>query len=235
MLESTLLSKSFGKLKALDNVSIRMEAGQAVSLVGPNGSGKTTFLKCLLGLVIPDSGAIKLYEQQILGTWDYRRHIGYMPQIGRYPDNMRVGQVFDMVKEIRRDTFTHLDDDLIKAFEVDKFAHKTMRTLSGGTRQKVSACLAFMFDPDVLVLDEPTAGLDPLASEILKEKVLAEKAKGKLVLVTSHILSDLEELTTDVMYIIEGKVQFYQSIEQLKSRTGEDKLNRALAQIMRGV
>lgn len=235
MLESTLLSKSFGKLKALDNVSIRMEAGQAVSLIGPNGSGKTTFLKCLLGLVIPDSGAIKLYEQQILGTWDYRRHIGYMPQIGRYPDNMRVGQVFDMVKEIRRDTYTQLDDDLMKAFEVDKFAHKNMRTLSGGTRQKVSACLAFMFDPDVLVLDEPTAGLDPLASEILKEKVLAEKAKGKLVLVTSHILSDLEELTTDVMYIIDGKVQFYQSIEQLKSRTGEDKLNRALAQIMKGV
>jgi Cu-processing system ATP-binding protein len=233
MLESTLLSKSFGKLKALDGVSVRMEVGQAVSLVGPNGSGKTTFLKCLLGLVVPDSGSLTLNGEPILGSWDYRRHIGYMPQIGRYPDNMRVGQVFDMVKEIRRGTFTHLDDDLMQAFEVEKFAHKTMRTLSGGTRQKVSACLAFMFDPDVLVLDEPTAGLDPVASEILKEKVLAEKAKGKIVLVTSHILSDLEELTTDVMYIIEGKVQFYQSIEQLKSRTGEDKLNRALARVMK--
>lgn len=233
MLESTLLSKSFGKLKALDLVSVRMEAGQAVSLVGPNGSGKTTFLKCLLGLVVPDSGSLTLNGEPILGTWDYRRHIGYMPQIGRYPDNMRVGQVFDMVKEIRRGTFTYLDDDLIHAFEVDKFAHKAMRTLSGGTRQKVSACLAFMFDPDVLVLDEPTAGLDPVASEILKEKILAEKAKGKIVLVTSHILSDLEELTTDVMYIIEGKVQFYQSIHELKSRTGEDRLNRALAQVMK--
>ena len=233
MLESTNLSKSFGKLKALDSVSVRMETGQAVSLVGPNGSGKTTFLKCLLGLVLPDSGELTLNGQQILRNWDYRRHIGYMPQIGRYPDNMSVRQVFDMVKEIRRDTFTRLDDDLMQAFEVEKFAHKTMRTLSGGTRQKVSACLAFMFDPDVLVLDEPTAGLDPLASEILKEKVLAEKAKGKIVLVTSHILSDLEELTTDVMYIIEGKVQFYQSINELKSRTGEDKLNRALAQVMK--
>jgi len=233
MLESTLLSKSFGKLKALDSVSIRMEAGQAVSLVGPNGSGKTTFLKCLLGLVIPDSGDLTLNGQHILGTWDYRRHIGYMPQIGRYPDNMRVGQLFDMVKEIRRDTFKRVDDDLMRAFEVETFAHKTMRTLSGGTRQKVSACLAFLFDPDVLVLDEPTAGLDPLASEILKEKVLAEKSKGKLVLVTSHILSDLEELTTDVMYIIDGKIQFYESIETLKSRTGEDKLNRALAQVMK--
>lgn len=235
MLESTLLSKSFGKLKVLDGVSVRMEAGQAVSLVGPNGSGKTTFLKCLLGLVVPDSGELTLNGQPILGTWDYRRHIGYMPQIGRYPDNMRVGQVFDVVREIRQSTSSHLDDDLMRAFEVEKFAHKTMRTLSGGTRQKVSACLAFLFDPQVLVLDEPTAGLDPVASEILKEKVLTEKAKGKLILVTSHILSDLEELTTDVLYIIEGKIQFYESIEQLKSRTGEGKLNRALAQVMKRV
>lgn len=233
MLESNNLSKSFGKMKALDGISVRMNAGQAISLVGPNGSGKTTFLKCLLGLVIPDSGDVTLNGEHILGHWDYRRQVGYMPQIGRYPDNMRVGQVFDMVREIRRGTFSRTDEDLMQAFEVEKFAHKTMRSLSGGTRQKVSACLAFLFDPDVLILDEPTAGLDPVASEILKEKVLAEKKKGKLILVTSHILSDLEELTTDVMYLIEGKLQFFQSIEDLKIRTGEDKLNRALAQVMK--
>lgn len=233
MLQSSKLSKSFGKLKALDQVSVHMQSGQAVSLIGPNGSGKTTFIKCLLGLVIPDSGSLTLHAQPILGTWDYRRHIGYMPQIGRYPDHMRVGQVFDMIREIRGTEQKGFDDDLIKSYEVDKFAHKTMRTLSGGTRQKVSACLAFLFDPEVLVLDEPTAGLDPLASEILKEKVLAEKEKGKLILVTSHILSDLEELTTDVLYLMDGQVQFYQPIAQLKSRTGEEKLNRALASIMR--
>jgi Cu-processing system ATP-binding protein len=233
MLTATNLCKSFSKLKVLDNVSVKMEAGQAISLVGPNGSGKTTFLKCLLGLVIPDSGEIQLNETSILGGWDYRRHLGYMPQIGRYPDNMRVGQLFEMIREIRSGTFNRLDEDLMKAFEVDKFAYKTMRTLSGGTRQKVSACLTFLFDPAVLILDEPTAGLDPISAEILKEKILAEKAKGKLVLVTSHILSDLEELTTDVMYIIDGKVQFYQSIEELKTRTGEGKLNRALAQVMK--
>jgi Cu-processing system ATP-binding protein len=109
-----------------------------------------------------------------------------------------------------------------------------MRTLSGGTRQKVSACLAFLFNPMVLVLDEPTAGLDPLASEILKEKVLSEKARGKLILVTSHILSDLEEITTDVLYLMDGQVQFYQSIQQLKTQTGEERLNRAIARVMRG-
>jgi Cu-processing system ATP-binding protein len=211
-----------------------MQAGQAVSLIGPNGSGKTTFIKCLLGLVIPDSGSLTLNGQPVLGSWNYRRHIGYMPQIGRYPDHMRVGQVFDMVKEIRNGSYDSLDEDLIRAFEVDKFAHKPMRTLSGGTRQKVSACLAFLFNPMVLVLDEPTAGLDPLASEILKEKVLSEKARGKLILVTSHILSDLEEITTDVLYLMDGQVQFYQSIQQLKTQTGEERLNRAIARVMRG-
>jgi len=233
MLESIQLSKSFGKLKVLDGVSVRMQAGQAVSFIGPNGSGRTTFIKCLLGLVIPDSGDVTMNGEHILGNWDYRRHIGYMPQIGRYPDHIRVGQLFDMIQEIRRGTFQRLDDDLMRAFEVDTFAHKTMRTLSGGTRQKVSACLAFMFDPAVLILDEPTAGLDPLSSEILKEKVLAEKAKGKLTLLTSHILSDLDELTTDVLYIMEGKVLFYQPIEQLKAQTGEDKLHRAIANVMK--
>lgn len=233
MLESIQLSKSFGKLKVLKDMSVQMRAGQTISLIGPNGSGKTTFIKCLLGLVIPDSGSINLYGNNVLGGWDYRRYIGYMPQIGRYPDNIRIGQLFDMVQEIRRGTYQRTDDDLLRAFDLPKLAHKTMRTLSGGTRQKVSACLAFLFDPDVLILDEPTAGLDPVASEILKEKVLAEKAKGKLTLLTSHILSDLDELTTDVMYLMDGELQFYQSLETLKEQTGEEKLHRAIANVMK--
>ena len=102
-----------------------------------------------------------------------RRRIGYMPQIGRYPDNMRVGQLFEMLQRNparhRTSAATRISS---QAFEIGKIAHKPMRTLSGGTRQKVSACIAFLFDPDVLVLDEPTAGLDPVSVEILKEKVL---------------------------------------------------------------
>ena len=90
-----------------------------------------------------------------------------------------------------------------------------MRTLSGGTTQKVSASLAFLFNPDVLILDEPTAGLDPLASEILKEKIIAEKQKGKLVLITSHILSELDDLVTHVIYMQDGNLLFHKSIEPL--------------------
>jgi Cu-processing system ATP-binding protein len=109
-----------------------------------------------------------------------------------------------------------------------------MRTLSGGTRQKVSAALAFLFDPEVLILDEPTAGLDPLSSEILKEKILKEKRKNKLILITSHILSDLDELTTHIMYLQEGKMEFFKEIDQLREETGELKLGKAIARIMKG-
>lgn len=233
MLSVQQLSKTFGKFKALDGLDVSIEKGQAVSLIGPNGSGKTTFIKCLLGLVIPDSGSIMLDQSPVIGRWDYRRHIGYMPQIGRYPDHLKVGQLFDMMKDIRRGTYTYIDDELEQAYKIRQIEGKTMRTLSGGTRQKVSACLAFMFNPDMLILDEPTAGLDPLAAEVLKDKILAEKNKGKLILITSHIISDLDAVATDVIYLMDGKIRFYEPVEQLKINTREKTLNRAIAQIMK--
>ena len=155
-----------------------------------------------------------------------------MPQIGRYPDNMRIGQLFSMMKNIRNVEESRLDNDLVIKFDLVSIFDKPMRTLSGGTRQKVSAALAFYFQPDILILDEPTAGLDPLSSEILKEKIIAEKKRKKLILITSHILSDLDELTTHVMYLQEGKLQFLKEIETLREETGELKLGKAFARIM---
>lgn len=233
MIEASGITKSFGRLRALDGFSVKMARGRSYSLIGPNGSGKTTFLKCLLGTVIPDAGELTLDGASLLGSPALRRRIGYMPQIGRYPDNMRVGQLFEMLCEIRRGTHDRRDEELKETLEIGKIAHKPMRTLSGGTRQKVSACVAFLFDPDVLILDEPTAGLDPISVEILKEKVLSERKKGKLILLTSHILSDLDEITTDVLFLIEGKLHFCRPIEELKSESGEDKLGKVIARLMR--
>jgi len=185
-------------------------------------------------MVRPDSGKIFFNNEPINGDPSYRSQIGYMPQIGRYPDNMKVGQLFKMLKHIRNVPAEKLDEELIEKFRLAEIFTKSMRTLSGGTRQKVSAALAFFFDPGVLILDEPTAGLDPLSSEILKEKILKEKAKNKLILITSHILSDLDELTTHIMYMQEGKLLFYKEIEQLREDTGELKLGKAIARIMKG-
>lgn len=228
------ISKRFRKLQALDDVSAVFDKGQVISLIGPNGSGKTTLIKSILGMVRPDRGKIFVDEELINGDPSYREKIGYMPQIGRYPDNMKVGQLFKMLKNIRNADENKIDDYLIKQFELQKIFDKPMRTLSGGTRQKVSAAVAFLFDPAILILDEPTAGLDPLASEILKEKILAEKKKNKLILITSHILSDLDEMTTHIMYMQEGKMQFFKDIEALREDTGELKLGKAIARIMKG-
>ena len=231
MIIATNVSKQFGKLKVLDNVSTTCSKGECIALIGPNGSGKTTIIKSILGMVVPDSGTIEFLGKNIRNHWQYRDEIGYMPQIGRYPDNMTIGQVLDMMKDIRNKK-TALDDDLIKAFSLHNLLDKRMRTLSGGTRQKISAALAFLFDPSVLILDEPTAGLDSVSSELLKEKIIAEKEKGKLVLITSHVLSELDDLVTRIIYMQDGKLLFQKSIEDLKQDTGEEKLSKAIAWVM---
>jgi len=226
------ISKHFGKLIALDSVSITCNAGECIALIGPNGSGKTTFIKSILGLVVPDSGDILFDNKTISKNWLYRSQIGYMPQIGRYPDNMTIGQLIKMMKDIRKNDNNEIDDELIVNFKLDKMLDKRMRTLSGGTRQKVSASLAFLFNSDVLILDEPTAGLDPLAAEILREKISKEKQKGKLILITSHVLSELDDLVTQVIYIQDGKLIFYRNIDSLRAETGEQKLSKAIANLM---
>lgn len=228
------LKKRFRKLQALDDINALLNTGQVVSLIGPNGSGKTTLIKSILGMVKPDGGSIFVNGQPIDGDPSYRSQIGYMPQIGRYPDNMKIGQLFRMMKNIRKVPDTELDTDLLVRFNLVSIFEKPMRTLSGGTRQKVSAALAFYFNPDILILDEPTAGLDPLSSEILKEKIMQEKRQNKLILITSHILSDLDELTTHVMYLQEGKLIFLKDIADLRKETGEEKLGRAIARVMKG-
>ena len=231
MIKIQNIQKRFKRLQALNDINAEFAKGQVVALIGPNGSGKTTLIKSILGLVRADSGTIYFNNLAVKENFEYREDIGYMAQIGRYPDNMKIGQLFRMIKNIR--TTNKIDEELYYKFKLDTILDKPMRALSGGTRQKVSAALAFLFDPDILILDEPTAGLDPLSSEILKAKILTEKEKGKLILITSHVLSDLEELTTHIMYLQEGKLIFYKTWQELQSETGEEKLGKAIAWIMK--
>ena len=232
MIEIQNINKKFGKLEVLKNVNLSCKKGECIALIGPNGCGKTTLIKSILGMVIPDKGAIEFNGKSILKEYLYRENIGYMPQIGRYPDNMTIGQIIDMIKTIRNSN-QELDEDLLKAFELEKMYDKQMRTLSGGTTQKVSAVLAFLFNPDVLILDEPTAGLDPLASEILKEKIIKEKEKGKLILITSHLLSELDDLITEIIFMQDGELRFHKKVEDLKLETNEDRISKAIASVLK--
>ena len=225
------LSKTYGKLAVLDNLNVRFEGGRVVSIIGPNGAGKTTMSKCILGIVLPDSGDIKFNGESVLKKHAYRSQIGYMPQIGKYPENMKIRQVIEMVRDIRKDA-TVIDEELVGLYGLQNMYDKRMGSLSGGTKQKVSAALAFLFDPQVLILDEPTAGLDPISAEILKCKILKEKKKGKLILITSHIMSEVEEVADEVMCLMDGRVKFHDTIKEIKQQANEERLSRAIAKIM---
>lgn len=233
MIDIKNVNKKFGRLHVLKDVSVQIKKSNSVALLGPNASGKTTFIKCLLGMLIPDSGTIEINNQSIKGDYKYRNIIGYMPQIGRYPQNMTIQQVFDMILEIRKTALSSADTELMEAFGLKALFSKRMGTLSGGTTQKVSACLAFLFSPEIIILDEPTAGLDPLSSEILKEKIKHERSKGKIILITSHILSELDEMVSEIMYLREGNLVFHSGIEELQSRTGEKSVSKVITSILK--
>lgn len=232
MLSVQNVNKHFGRLHVLRSVSLEAVPGKSYALIGPNGSGKTTLIKAILGMTLPQSGQILVNDKNVRADFSYRKQIGYMPQMGRYPANLTIGQLIDMMKNIRVDT-VQTDEQLFEEFRLFQLFDKPMYTLSGGTRQKVSAALAFLFHAPVLILDEPTAGLDPVASEILREKILLEKKKGKLILITSHILSDLDELSSDLIYLHDGRVQYQNTVDALKHETGESRLIRAIATLIR--
>lgn len=229
MIEIKDLYKKFGKFEVLKDINLNIEDKNIIALLGPNASGKTTLIKTILGMVIPDKGEITVNQKKIKNNWTYREEIGYMLQIGKYPENMKAGQVLEMISDIRFKNHISLDNDLYNSFKINEILNKKMGTLSGGTKQKFGAYLAFLFNPNILILDEPTAGLDPISSIILKEKIIAEKEKGKLVIISSHILSDLDDVVTQVVYMKEGTISFNKSMSKLKQETSQDRLNDILS------
>jgi Cu-processing system ATP-binding protein len=232
MISLQKISKSYGRFKVLSEINLELKAGHCYALLGPNGSGKTTLIKSILGMVIPNSGEIRIINQNITGQSQYRRQIGYMPQIGQYPGGLRMAQLFEMIKGLRPDA-KNTDEELIDSFGLRSLMDKRMYTLSGGTRQKVSAALAFLFRPVILILDEPTAGLDPVAVEVLKEKMVRAKNEGKLLIVTSHILSDLEDIVSDMIYLFEGSIRYNSPVEELKKETGEKTFAKSIAALIK--
>ena len=233
MIEVKNLTKKFSKFTALDDLNLTFTNGKSIALIGPNGCGKTTLIKSILGLNVIETGDILVDGKSVKDDYLYRQDIGYMPQIGRYPENMSIGQTIKMIKDTRKISETHLDTELLENFELEKMYDKKMGTLSGGTTQKVSAVLAFMFDPKVIILDEPTAGLDPLASEILKNKIVKEKNRGKLIIITSHLLSELDDIVSEIVFMNEGKIIVQQSVTDLMTERKSEKISESIISILK--
>ncbi|GIV33368.1 MAG: hypothetical protein KatS3mg031_0903 [Chitinophagales bacterium] len=231
MVEIIGLEKSYGTLKVLRGVTFTLRPGILTAILGPNASGKTTLIKSMLGMVMPDAGEIKFNGTSVKRNWSYRRNIGYMPQIARFPENLTVQELMDMIKDIRGMNGS-MESNLLQTFGLQNVLPQKLRNLSGGTRQKVNAVLALMFDAPMLILDEPTSGLDPVSLIHLKELISAERKKGKTILLTTHIMGLVEELAEEIVFLLEGKIYFQGSVTRLLDDYQEQRVERAIAKII---
>jgi Cu-processing system ATP-binding protein len=231
MIKIENLTKRFGKLEVLKNLSLEINQGSIYAILGPNGSGKTTLIKCLLGMVIPDKGSIRINGKDIKNQFEYRNEIDYMPQIANFPANLKVKEIIAMIKDIRNREAR--DAELIKYFSLRPYLNKQLNNLSGGTKQKVNIVLAFMFDNPLLILDEPTNGLDPVALIKLKELIDKEIKRGKTILFTTHILKLVEELAQDIVFLLEGKTFYQGSVAGLIAKHESNDLEHTIAEIYR--
>jgi len=224
------LHKKFGKNQVLKGVDLDISEGGIFAVLGPNGSGKTTLIKTILGMVIPNKGEITVLGENIKKNSNYRQKIDYLPQIANFPGNLKVKELIKMIKDLRGKTST--DDHLIELFQLQPFLNKKLSNLSGGTKQKVNIVLTFMFDSPLIILDEPTTGLDPLSLISLKGLIETEKNKGKTILITSHIMSFVEEISDEIVFLLEGQIYFKGPIKELKAKTNQPDFEHAIASIL---
>lgn len=232
MIQFQGIRKRFGAVHVLDGIDLTIWPGRVTAIVGPNSAGKTTLIKTLLRLTNADEGTVTIDGKVTDRDGAYRDGIGYMPQIARYPENLTGADLLAMMADLRR--MPARDVELIESLGLHDHLQKPLRVLSGGTRQKINAALAFLFAPDILVLDEPTAGLDPASSGVLKDKIRAEQAKGRTFIVTSHVMSELEEVSDDIALLVEGRIRFSGPVVDLKRVTRQLSLERAVARFMEG-
>lgn len=224
------LHKAFGKNQVLSGLDLSIKEGGIFAVLGPNGSGKTTLIKSILGMVIPNKGSTTIQNQNIKNNSNYRSKIDYLPQIANFPNNLKVKELIKMIKDLRGKTSD--DERLIELFKLTPFLDKKLGTLSGGTKQKVNLVLAFMFNSPLIILDEPTSGLDPISLIRLKDLIQAEKAKGKTILITSHIMSFVEEVSDEIVFLLEGKIYFKGTVSELKIKTNQPDFEHAIASIL---
>ncbi|SIR23358.1 ABC transporter ATP-binding protein [Maribacter ulvicola] len=223
------LQKKFGKNIVLSDLDLIIEKPGVFAILGPNGSGKTTLIKSVLGMVVPDKGNISVMGKPIKKNFKYRKKIDYLPQIANFPGNLKVYELIRMIKDLRQSPSD--EERLIQLFKLEPFLDKKLSTLSGGTKQKVNIVMAFMFNSPLLILDEPTTGLDPASLIHLKNLIREQKEMNKTVLITSHIMQFVAEVSDIIVYLLEGNIYFKGSIEELKTKTGQTDLEHAIAAI----
>ncbi len=213
------LQKSYGKVQAVRGISMSVERGEIFGFLGPNGAGKTTTIRCMLDVIRPSAGTIRVLGLDAQrDKMELHKHIGYIPGDVRLPGQMTGKQVINYFSRLQG-LEPVLLDDLVARFDVEM--KRPMKGYSKGMRQKIGIVLGFMCDPDVLILDEPSSGLDPLLQRTFNEFLLEEQARGKTIFMSSHIMSDVEKVCQRVGVIRQGEIVTVEEVEALREKAGQ--------------
>lgn len=212
------LQKNFGKFKALSDVTFSVNAGEVVGFIGPNGAGKSTTIRALLGIIKGDGGKATIFEKDVWKeSLEIHKRISYVPGDVALWGNLTGGEIIALLMKLHGRGNEAKRDELVKRFELD--VTKKAKTYSKGNRQKVGLIAALATDSDLYIFDEPTSGLDPLMEAVFQDEVEKLKKAGKAILLSSHILSEVERLADRVVIIRQGKVVESGTLEELRHLT----------------
>ncbi len=217
MLEVKNLSKYFGIKKAVDDVSFNVEQGHILGILGKNGAGKSTIFRIILNILDPDEGEVLYNGEKINGEISDR--IGYLPEVGSLIDSYTVYEqcmYYGKMKSMKTEDIKNHMFELLEQFEIVEYANMKIKELSKGNKQKIQFIIALLHNPDLLILDEPFSGLDPVSVEYFKRIILQLKDQGKTIIFSSHIMSQVEMLCEDIVIINNGKIVLNGNLESIK-------------------
>ena len=216
LVRCTNLCRSFGDVRALDNVNLSLPSGRIVGLLGPNGSGKTTLIKIFNGLLQPTSGEVRIAgDMPGVGT---KRIVSYLPDRGYFPEWMRVGDMIDLFADFYADFDRAKANDMCRVLGLDE--KLPIKTLSKGTREKMQLMLVMSRAAKLYLLDEPIAGVDPAAREFIMRTILTNYSEDGTVLISTHLILDVEQVLDEAVFLRQGEVVLHESVDSIRERTG---------------
>lgn len=217
LLECKDLTKKYGNRPALENVNITLEGGHIVGLLGPNGSGKTTLIKIINGLLTPTSGEIYVKEQPI--GIETKKVVSYLPDHTYLSTSMKVRDVIDYFEDFYSDFDTQRAYDMLAKLSINP--NDKLKTMSKGTKEKVQLILVMSRHADLYVLDEPIAGVDPAARDYILNTILNNYDENATILISTHLISDVENILDEVIFIKQGHICLASSVEEIREKNGK--------------
>lgn len=216
-IEINNLTKRFGDLAALDGVSISLEKGQIVGLLGPNGSGKTTLIKILNGLLTPTEGSVSI--NGMLPGVETKKAVAYLPDRNALPDYMNTEKLMDLYQDFFEDFDRARAETMIDDLGIDR--RQTMKKMSKGTKEKLQLCLVMARQADVYLLDEPIGGVDPATRDYILRTIISNYNEDAVVIISTHLISDIESVLDDVIFLKEGRVVLHKEADEIREEKGE--------------